>query len=130
MSPVIRTLIPCLSITAKGDPLSFTLHDVSYSITPDSHANPVTFSLFFAYTESRFPGDFHLRIHRESDHHCVHFTSDFPAVITPDPTVVVGQPIEFTDVRFETPGQYAIVLYWRYEVVGQTYFEVRDHHGR
>jgi hypothetical protein len=45
VSPIVRTVITCATITATGDPPVFSLHDVFYSLVPVSLEEPVSLSL-------------------------------------------------------------------------------------
>jgi hypothetical protein len=77
----------------------------------------------------RSVGEFHIRIQCEADGQCIYLSADFPAVTDPDPTIVYGQPLELTGVRFGVAGQYEVLVFWNNEIVGQSYLEVRIPHG-
>ena len=132
MVPVVRVIVPCVSITSNYGHPPFSLHDVLFSLVPNvapGSTLTISFSLFIAYTAVRQAGDFHLRILGGIDGKCVYLTDDFPAGLHSEPTTVFGQPIELADVTFPHPGQYSIHLHWGSEDIAQTYLDVRNANG-
>jgi len=125
--PVLRTIVPCQRITSSGDRPPYSLHDVTFTIRLDQSPENIrlTFALFFAYTESIFPGHFHLRVYDGIGGRCSFMSPDIPAGIHEDATTVFGQPIEFEDIAFPSPGQYSIHVYWQSQDLGCTYLEVK-----